>query len=61
MENFLSSYNFTLEEVYAMYRLIRYHLGFLPQDDPELTEVMKHICEVVDTKNELATKYHKTA
>ncbi len=54
-------YNFTPEEVYAMYRLIRYHIGYLPIDDPELIDTIHRIDEIVDTKNELATKYHKTA
>jgi hypothetical protein len=54
-------YHFYPEEVYALYRLIRYHLGYLPSDDPEITEVMKHVCKIVDIQNELATKYHQTA
>ena len=61
MENFLSSYNFTVEEVYALYRLIRYHIGYMPIDDEDLMSTIDHISKLVDPKNELATKHHKTA
>ena len=54
-------YNFSPEEVYSLYRLIRYHIGYLPANDPEITEVINHVCKIVDIQNELATKYHKTA
>lgn len=52
-------YNFSIEEVLALNRLITHHLGFLPREDEEVYEVMNRITEIVKA-NELATKYRQT-
>jgi hypothetical protein len=54
-------YNFSPEEVYALYRLVRYHIGYMPIEDKELMFAIDHLCSLIDPENELATKHHKTA
>jgi hypothetical protein len=52
-------WNFTPEEVRALYRLIIY-MGWMPRKDDEITAVVNRICKIAQS-DELATTDNQTA
>lgn len=51
-------YNFTPEEVQAMYRLIMY-MGWIPRNDDEIDKLVHRIMEI-QKANDLATRDNQT-
>lgn len=51
----MPNYEFTIEEVKALYRLI-WKMGWIPRDDQDITNVIEHITEIVRANDMASNK-----
>lgn len=55
----MPNYEFTSEEVQAMYRLIM-HIGWIPHNDDEIDKLVHRVMDIIQAENDMAARDNQT-